>query len=203
MNGAETGSKGLKSTWGIEALKWEQTLCLAEAGESVPPGAVCGCAGRVRCWKEQLMLFLKQQQHRVNNIIEPGWDAWGDDPAVLQDYEPCARWLWISFCSCNLFVTACKSDCQPVVSLAACHPHHCCQAFLRMHGKRASEPLCPMGSVASDTWFSEIHWSVQESCQCWPVEGFACCSVAAVREQGREWHGPAASCKSWSMVVFL
>lgn len=127
------------------------------------------------CWKGEklertLRLFLKQQQCRVKNITEPTWDAWGDDPAVLQDYKLHAKFLWISFCSCNL-VTACKSYCWPVVSLAACHPHYCCQAFLRMHGKRAFEPLHPVGSVASDTWLSETHWSEQESCQCWSVEG--------------------------------
>lgn len=74
----------------------------------------------------------------------------GDDPASLQDSKQVARWLWVSFCSCNLVLIGCKSDSQQWTWQQWQRREGGCQGFLRMHEKKARESLGPMGSAVSD-----------------------------------------------------
>lgn len=116
---------------------------------SVSLRAPRGCVHRMRAEKGSSERFLKQWQCRVKNIKEPEMPE-GDDPASLQDSKQLARWLWVSFCSCNLVLIRCNSESQQWTWQQWQRREGGCQGFLRMHEKKAFESLGPMGSAVRD-----------------------------------------------------
>lgn len=124
----------------------------------INPGA-CECASEGSSW-------LRWQDEKLKRAVQRGfWSSgsteWrtlknlsempeGDDPASLQDLKWLARWLWVSFCFCNLVLIGCKSDSQQWTWQQWQWREGGCQGFLRVHEKKALESSGPMGSAVSD-----------------------------------------------------